>query len=290
MTHYLVSSLRHFGGDYKNSRVVLTIGDAEPDYGITELYPWLRKNEIEINWLAKERFASDSWYATAVERFCHNFSSDIVLMLDSDILISRSFEELVLECHRNQCFGGLIAHAPPFSDPGLWQEIYNAAKLGEVILQHEHTGWGYMFNDDKSRFCPPYFNLGVLCAPARIMKSIGNEIYTLMQCVNSVIETVFRCQISVSLAVTKLRIPYWCLPMRYNFPNDVFLEALHGTELPHATFLHLLRDHQQVYKARLFDDRGHIEQMLARKDLRGVNAIAQQVLRQIHPAVCSEQP
>ena len=77
--------------------------------------------------------------------------------------------------------------------------------------------------------------------------------------------------------------------MRFNFANDVFLEALHGQELPHAAILHLLRDHQGIYKTRLYRDRHNVEEMLARRDLRGINLMAQDVLRQIHSDVCQEQ-
>jgi hypothetical protein len=289
MTHYLVSSLRRFGGAYQSARVVLTIGDAEIDDNITESYPWIHRQRVEVRWAPKERFARDSYYATAFERFSYQFRSDVVLMLDADILISRPFDELIHDCHRNQYFAGLIAHVPPFSEPDGWQKVYKAAGLGEVICKHEHTGWGYMFSDEERRFCPPYFNFGVLCAPGKIINKIGEEIYGLMHCVESVFETPYRAQIALSLAVTKLGIPYRCLPMRYNFPNDVFLEALHGLELPHASILHLLRDHQQIYKTRLFADRTSVEEMLARKDLRGINLMAQDVLRQIHPAVSKEQ-
>jgi hypothetical protein len=290
MTHYLVSSLRHFGGAYKNAKVVLTVGDAEIDNGIAERHPWVRKHEVEIKWLARERFIRDSFFATAVERFCHDFTSDVVLMLDADILIRRPFEELVYDCHRSQRFAGLIAHISPFSEATGWQRVYDAAGLGEVSLKHEHTGWGYMFNDENNRFCPPYFNLGVLCAPSKVMSAIGEKIYDLMHCVDSLTQSYYRCQLALSLAVTKLAIPYRCLPMRYNFANDVYLEALHGHELPRAAILHLMKDHQQIYKTRLFDDLKHVEEMLGRKDLRGVNLMAQQVLQQIHPAVCQKQP
>jgi hypothetical protein len=289
MAHYLVASLRRFGGTYKNTSVVLTIGAAEIDHRVTETYPWLAKQGIEIKWLAPERFAQDSYYATAIERFRHNFGSDVVLMLDADVLIARPFDELIVACQRQQYFAGLIAHVSPFAEPSQWQQIYTAAGLGKVTFKHEHTGWGYMFNNERNRFCPPYFNLGVLCAPSQMMNHIGAEIYELMHRINSVTETVFRCQLALSLALTKLALPYRCLPMRYNFANDVFLEALYGQELPHAAILHLLRDHQQIYKARLFDKREHIEAMLARKDLRGINLMAQQVLQQIHSQVCREQ-
>ncbi|MDQ5844933.1 MAG: hypothetical protein M3539_06510 [Acidobacteriota bacterium] len=289
MTHYLVSSLRRFGGAYRNARVVLTIGDAEIDNNITESYSWIRRERVEVKWVSKELYARDSYFASAFERFRHEFRSDVVLMLDADILISKPFDELILECHRNQYLAGVIAHVPPFSEPDGWKKIYQAAGLGEVSCKHEHTGWGYMFSDEERRFCPPYFNFGVVCAPSKIMKRIGEEIYDLMHRVESVMETGFRGQIALSLAITKLAIPYRCLPMRYNFPNDVFLEALHGLELPHAAILHLLRDHQQIYKTRLFADRSQVETMLARKDLRGVNLMAQDVLRQIHSDVCHEQ-
>jgi hypothetical protein len=289
MAHYLVSSLRRFGGAYRSAKVVLTIGDNEIDDSIAEANPWIPKHGVETRWLAKERFAHDSYYATALERFCYEFSSDIVLMLDADILISKPFEELILDCHRHQSFAGLIAHVPPFPEVGLWQKVYDAADLGQVAFTHEHTGWGYMFSDEDRRFCPPYFNFGVLCAPRQIMRNIGEEIYQLMHRVNGVTETPYRCQIALSLAIAKLAIPYRCLPMRFNFANDVFLEALHGQELPHAAILHLLRDHQGIYKTRLYGDRHNVEEMLARKDLRGINLMAQDVLRQIHSDVCQEQ-
>lgn len=289
MTHYLVSSLRRFGGAYQSARVVLTIGDAEIDHNIAESYSWIRKQGVEVKWVPQELFARDSYFATALERFRYQFRSDVVLMLDADVLISRPFDEPIHDCYRKQYFAGLIAHVPPFSEPDGWQKVYQAAGLGEVICKHEHTGWGYMFTDEEQRFCPPYFNFGVLCAPGRIMNKIGEEIYSLMHCVETVIDTPYRGQIALSLAVTKLGIPYRCLPMRYNFANDALLEALHGQELPHARILHLLRDHQQIYKTRLFADKNSVEEMLARKDLRGINLMAQDVLRQVHPDVCREQ-
>ena len=48
-----------------------------------------------------------------------------------------------------------------------WQDIYRAVGLGSSFeTPCEHTGWGYMFQDESMRYCPPYFNLGVLAAPA----------------------------------------------------------------------------------------------------------------------------
>jgi hypothetical protein len=64
---------------------------------------------------------------------------------------------------------------------------------------------------------------------------------------------MFRSQIALSLAIEKAGVPHRAIGMRYNFPNDVHLEALHPEELKHVRLVHLLRreqgfDKQQAYR------------------------------------------
>lgn len=287
MAHYLVRSLRKNGGRYRDAPIVLTAGAERPDSGLAERHPWLRDNGVELRWVDEERFARYSWWATGCERFRHETNADVVLELDADTLIAGPLDELVEQAHDAQAVCGVIAHLPPLPSLDDWRRLYRAVGLGEVETPCEHTGWGYMFDDEALRFCPPYFNLGVLAMPAAAARRIGEAIYDLMAAVDAVHETPYRAQLAVSLAVTRFGLPWCALPFRWNFVNDPLLEALHAAELPELRIIHLLRRHQ-IHKDEVYASPEGVEAMLRRTDLRVVNQLAQRLLAELHPRVKAE--
>ena len=287
MAHYLTRSLRVRGGRYRDAPVVLTVGAEKRDPDLARNHPWMAANGVEVRWVDEALFARESWYATACERFRYEFRSDVVLALDADTLISGPLDELVDEAHRTGALCGVVAHVPPFSRREQWQDVYRFCGLGELRTPCEHTGWGYMFQDESLRRCPPYFNLGVLAAPAAVMRSVGSSIYELMEKVDAVHRTLYRVQIAVSLAVTRFGLPFRTLPFRWNFVNDPLLEALHASELGDVRIIHLLRKHQ-IHKDEIYASLDNVEAMLARTDLRVINALAQQLLGELHPRVKAE--
>jgi hypothetical protein len=287
MAHYLTRSLRVRGGRYRDAPVILTVGAEERDPDLARNHPWMADNGVEVRWVDEALFARESWYATACERFRYELTSDVVLALDADILITGPLDELVEEAHRTGAVCGVVAHMPPFSRPEQWQELYRSCGLGEVATPCEHTGWGYLFQDESLRRCPPYFNLGMLAAPAAAMRSIGSSIYELMAAVDAVHRTIYRVQVAVSLAVTRFGLPFRALPFRWNFANDPLLEALHASELGDVRIIHLLRKHQ-IHKDELYASLDDVEAMLARSDLRVINALAQRLLGELHPRVKAE--
>jgi hypothetical protein len=287
MAHYLTRSLRVRGGRYRDAPVILTVGADKRDPDLAGDHPWMSANGVEVRWIDGELFASESWYATACERFRYDFASDVVLALDADTLIAGPLDELVEEAYRTGAVCGVVAHVPPFPRREQWQQVYGACSLGELETPCRHTGWGYMFQDESLRDCPPYFNLGVLAAPAAAMRRIGGAIYDLMAAVDAVHVTPYRVQVAVSLAVTRFALPFRALPFRWNFVNDPLLEALHAGELGHVRIIHLLRKHQ-IHKDELYASLDNVEAMLGRSDLRVINELAQRLLGEIHPQVKAE--
>ncbi|HXT19703.1 MAG TPA: hypothetical protein VN923_03035 [Thermoanaerobaculia bacterium] len=283
MAHYLVRSLRAHGGRYRDAPVVLTAGGERRDPGFGQ-EPWLAAAGVELRWVDEALFARESYYATGCERFRYDSKSDVVLALDADVLIAGPLDELVEETHRHGGVCGVVAHLPPVERREQWQEIYDRCGLGPLSTPCEHTGWGYMFADESLRYCPPYFNLGVLAAPADVLRRIGEVIYELMAATDTVARSPYRAQIGVSLAITRLGLPWRSLPFRWNFVNDPLLEALHASELPHLRIVHLLRRHQ-LHKDELYSSFESVEAMLRRTDLRVVNRIAQELLAGLHPQV-----
>lgn len=287
MAHYLTHSLRVRGGHYRDAPIVLTVGAERRDPDLARSHPWMAANGVEVRWVDEALFARESWYATASERFRHEFTSDVVLALDADTLIAGPLDELVEEVHRTGAVCGVVAHVPPLPRRELWQDLYRSCGLGEFKTPCEHTGWGYMFQDESLRYCPPYFNLGVLAAPAAVMRSIGSAIYELMAAVDAVHRTSYRIQVAVSLAVIRFGLPFCALPFRWNFVNDPLLEALHAEELSDMRIIHLLRKHQ-IDKNELYASLDNVEAMLGRTDLRVINALAQRLLGELHPRVKAE--
>jgi hypothetical protein len=287
MAHYLTSSLRARGGRYRDAPLVLTVGAEKRDPDLARKHPWMADNGVEVRWIDEELFARASWFGTASERFRYEFTSDVVLALDADTLIAGPLDELIETAHRNRALCGVVAHLPPFPRRQLWQDVYSVCGLGKLTTPCEHTGWGYMFSDESLRYCPPYFNLGVLAAPAAVMRSIGRDLYGLMAAVDVVHRTNYRVQIAVSLAVTRYALPFRAMSFRWNFANDPLLEAIHATEFHDVRIIHLLRKHQ-IHKDELYASLANVEAMLARTDLRGINALAQTLLGELHGQVKAE--
>ena len=61
--------------------------------------------------------------------------------------------------------------------PPSWEDLYRACGIDRAPdLRHEYTGWPYFLTGDPAhRYAPAYFNYGVVCAPASIMKRIGGR-------------------------------------------------------------------------------------------------------------------
>jgi hypothetical protein len=287
MVHYLLHTLRRNGGGYSDAKVVLTIGAEEHVPDLHQRLPWLKKHGVEIRWVSDETFAQHSWWGTVLERFRHEFTSDVVLMLDADVLISRPLGMLVREIHQMQVLAGVTACLPPVDSMDIWQNYYNACGLGPVKPIHALTGMGTMFNDEALRYTPPYFNFGVVCAPAAIMNRIGEELFPILESINGVKETYFRTQVALSITITKLSIPYQCLPVRYNTPNRMDLRKTYPKEFENTHIIHLVAK-QNLDKAAVFKHPDGVAEYLALQDLKGINRQVQVLLNTVQNDVVGE--
>lgn len=290
MVRCFVHSLRRCGGPCRDARVVVTVGDTEVDPTLADRLPWLRPNGIELRWLPAERFATDAFFATALERFCYDFTADVVLMLDADVLVARPFDELVRRVHEGGALAGVVGYVSPFEFLGrgiTWQQLFDHLGLGPAALTHQHTGWGTLTDDPQYRYCPPYFNLGVLCAPRAVMARIGRVIYKVMYEVDGFLDSHFRCQLALAAAIARLGIPCAALPPRYNFVNHGPLETRFAAELAQARFLHI-NGPTPVPKEELFADLERLEEFVRAPGLRGFGKQVQDVLAAVVPRLRAE--
>jgi hypothetical protein len=293
MLHALTLSLRRNGGAYADAPVVVTVCDSSYDPELVRTPPrWLTRNNVRLNFVPASVFARYSWYGTALHRFHYDFRSDVVLMLDADILVARPFDELVESVAASHELAGMIAHMCPFPEGGsaYWRQMYTNAGLASPELVHQHTSWGAMAETEETRYCPPYFNLGVLCATAAVMTQVGQTILSSVERVEELLGDAFlKCQIALTLSVAKTNVPHRCLPVIYNFPNGLIWERFHHTSLARAVFLHLYSHNPNGFtKTQVYKDLQSLGEFVARKDLTGADAAARQILSDILPHMASE--
>ncbi|HCA27636.1 MAG TPA: hypothetical protein DEP05_08385, partial [Betaproteobacteria bacterium] len=293
MIHFLAASLRAHGGALSSAPIIVTVGgDCEP----ADLYsaqPWSRNYPIKWVWLARSLYREKIYYATAVERFRHHFESDLVLMLDADMIVMRPFDDLVRQVALEKYFGGFIAHVSPFmmhnrQNPGQtasnkewWHQLFSPEPLTEHRYRFEHTGWKTMFTDPDYRFCPPYFNLGFLIAPAEQMRKIGAVIDETMAQVDQTLTTIYKCQLALTLALCRLEIPVRPLAARYNYPNIDAFRSAYPQDFSDIRILHYLAN-DQIDKQRDFQSVEKTGYWLKTKRLTQTNRLLRNVLRPLY--------
>jgi hypothetical protein len=295
MVHYFAASLRVNGGRLAESRIVVTVGADQPPADLRERLPWSRRYPIEWRWLDRELFRRHNYFATAVDRFRGPFQARAVMLVDADTLIAGRLDDLVDGVMKAPAFAGVIAHVTPFSlnpersPADWWRRIFAEVGLSAPEPVCEHTGWGMMEKSPQARYCPAYFNLGMLMAPREIMARLGEVIYAELEAVNRVLATPFRCQIAVPLALARTGVPWRSVPMRYNFPNDTTIVSHYRADFADVRMFHYLRA-GPFDKARDFQNVRSVRAFLKRTDLSGVNAMFQERLAEVHREVVSDFP
>ena len=288
--HYLAASLRRFGGELADSPLVVTVG-AEERFDLARAHPWSRRLGVEWRWLEDSLWRRHGIYATALQRFCYDIAAPNALLLDADTLFVGPVDDVLAEVEGSHAIAGSIAHISPFleceDEQVLWARIFDAAGLGNPPLECEHSGWQAIEFDDSRRYCPPYFNLGVLFAPRAVLGALAKTIYAEMETVEQVHPTPFRCQIALTLAIVRSGVQWRQLPLRFNLPNIVQFLPRHRSELDDARIIHYLRD-EDFSRAEDFASVTRVGALLEREDLNPVNLRLRDALREVHERVLAE--
>jgi len=292
MAHAFTVSLRRNGGAYKDAPVILTVGEDEYAPELTDgSIGWLARENVSVRLVPKYLYATRKYFGTGAYRMLADFKADVVLMVDSDIVIGQPFDELVESIAATGEFGALIEFGTPFyfENSPTWEQLYEHVGLGEPKKIHQYTGWGLMGQAIEHQFCPPWFNFGVVIAPRDIMLRIGRVFCPLVDRINELEESMYRSQLALSLAVVALNIPYRVLPLRYNFPYEDAVEADNPAEVENAAILHYARQTEQFNKWTDFRDMDRLYAAIRREGQTGILAKICAVLESIYPTLVDEQ-
>ncbi len=294
MIQCLARSLRMFGGSFRDAPIILSVGDDRIDPTWAAQHPWLGPLGVELRWVPEAFYRAHSYNGTGAWMFEHDYRSDVVLILDADVLVTAPFDELIFDVHRRQHFAGMMALASPLlalEEPTTWADLFAYCGVDrEPDLTHEYVGWPYFRSGDPAhRLGPTYFNFGVVCAPAAMMRRIGGRYFGHFLRLRERSKIAVLTQVALTMALVELDLPCRTLPPRYNFANELMMEALHGVELPEARFLHLFGQ-LQITKGEVYASFESIRRTIARTDLRGASERIRRVLAAIELELIDEDP
>ena len=289
--HFMAASLRQLGSELADHKLVVCVGGDEEQRDLYKDLPWSRNYPLTWFWADPERFRKDGYWETSHELFRQPASARFVMYADADVIFVRDFSELLEDLGRSPAIAGVIAHVPPFGrDLGeeMWEKLFKDYGVTGVSSKHEHTGWGFMVKAPQHRYTPPYFNFGMVLAPAAMAERIGAELVTADQFVTRSLTTFFRFQIALTLIIAKNQLPARALPLRYNFPNDPRFDQKYPDELSDLRILHYLR-REILDREKDFTDLERVSALIRRRDLEGSNEVLRKRLEQLYPLVAAEE-
>ena len=292
MVRCLALSLRKFGGACRDAPIILSVGDDVIDPALADRQPWLGPLGVELRWVPEAFYRAHSYSGTGAWMFEHDDRSDVVLILDADVLVAGPIDAMVRDVHRRQHFAGMMAVASPllfFEEPTTWADLYAHRGIDRVPdLSHEYVGWPYFKSGaEGDRHGPPYFNFGVVRAPASMMMRIGARYFGHFLRLLERSQIALLTQVALTMTRVELDLPFRKLPVTDDFANDLIMEALLGPELPDARFLHLFGQ-LQINNREWYADLKVIRETVRRTDLRGVSRRVQQVLAAIEPGLVGD--
>lgn len=285
--HYLAASLAENAGPYRDTRITVVIGDDADEWDVSAELPWSRKYPIRWHWMPRELYQQDTYFATRLVRYTLPAVTDVVLMLDADVMCAGPIDDLIRRVRKEGRLLGVPANATPVRAEFTWERLFELADLGSVPYVAEHSGFGCTFDDEEQRFCPPYFNFGVLPMPAQHCEVIGESVFDELRLVRQV-EDFFVGQMSTTLALVRNRLPWGTMPFKYNFVNDERYLPRYQADFDDLRILHYL-DNQSIHKDRSFESIEAVESVLAqgydlevdRRFVELLGAVHRRVLRDL---------
>lgn len=269
---FIAQSIREF---YPKATVTVTVSSDTAPFDIAKSTPWSDELGVRWMWVPSDEFefwagTEMPYVATIVERYRPPFFAEHVLMLDADVLPIRPFDELLA---RDHALLAMMAHDSPFRNHAEeWRTLFDAYGLMDPPLAFEFSGWDTMVTDPSRRFGPPYFNSGAVFGRASVMESLYEPYMAALRFVKNQMDTYFFDQIGITLALSKIGLPFELLPLRYNFPNQSEFDTVHLNELENVSLLHFLRT-DIVDREKDFETAERIGELVRRRDLVGSNEV-----------------
>jgi hypothetical protein len=286
--HVLAASIRRFAGTLADSRIVVSVSRDLPETDLAARLPWSEALQVQWRWVDPVLWERYGIFATGLGGMTYDTDAAEVILMDADTIcvgpLDELFDlvgwrlggvpELVPPVWSAQCLDGIERSTTRF-----WDDLLQAADLpkGTRPLWHIHPHAPEQFGLGELQ-SPPYFNFGMLAAPAPLMRRLGAVAFAELDRVRAFADTVFAGQVAISLMLARTGIEAVELPLRWNLPNNADAFAAYPREAADARVIHYFQ-RQQFDRERDLVSAAALDAFLAREDLWAANAPIQEKLR-----------
>jgi hypothetical protein len=299
MIHYFAATLRRYGGDFANARLVVSIGDDCEPFDVDAERPHLARHGIEWRWVNRDAFRAHSYFATGLDRWAEPFDTDYVLMADADMLILGDFSDAAARLPASSpVIAGVTATMPPWLGRGkgdidrqCWKELFSVAGLAEPVFDCAHPGYGVFYPCGSGMdAAPPYYNFGFVLGTREAMNAIASTFRQDYLLASDFMQTDLCAQAGLTLSIMRNTVTYRALPVRYNFwAHEKYYEAF-PAEAADVRILHYLNG-----PFRKHEDNGSPAQVAAwirahEDDMGAHDRFIHGAVSKAHAAVLAESP
>jgi hypothetical protein len=248
----LAASIRRNGGAFAACPIIVTLSRDDEPWDVGASLPWSDALGIEWRWVDEDVWHAHGMYGSAMQRMRYEFAAPFVVLLDADMVCTGPLDDLV-GLVGDDALGGVIAHispaglALPWHDGDVrhgaefWHELFERLQLDGDPLLSEHTGWGINDVDPDRRWCPAYYNLGLLAAPAHVMSRLGTVVLDELDQIDRELEIFFKCQLATLTALARTGTRSVDLATNWNFPNDPHFWMRYARNAQDVRLLHYMR-------------------------------------------------
>lgn len=309
MVRYLMESIRMFGGPVaKAATFVCSVGADEPERDLAKEFPWTRDYDIRFNWVDRQLFRDWTFDGTGVDRMWLKSDADIVAMIDSDLLVTGNFDDILLQSHETGAVLGFMAHVCPFGFEDMggvssqegWAQCCAAVGIPVPDLTFQYSGWGIDFakvfpnrpvkilsNNAQHRFGPPYFNYGVIIGSRAQMEAIGDTFMHDLEALRELKDSIYNSQIASALGILRYGFEARTISINYNFPLNIPSDAIRAVNLdPQGGNEHSdIRIFHYIGGRRHFKSPETLDALIDRSKMPGAWPTFQKVLAQVRDRI-----
>ena len=274
-------SLRRLGEPYNSAVIHVCLGADCEKVDLESIIPWSADYPLRWHWVERSVFLEKSYSAQAELRFDVIGDADVSIFCDADVVLLDRVDEFIEKVQEKPGLVGTMAFSSPFAgqpeknNEEWWAFLAEKSGVQGMNLNCSYPLPGIGADVGASEIkSPPYLNYGFVGALSAVWRNFGAEYDRVIELISGFIKSRFFAQVALTITCYRLGLPISVMDQRFNFPNLPLMERSFPDLLADVRVAHYAVT-ESIDRDCVFVGREACDDLIARNDLTGVNALIQ---------------